>query len=84
MSDLQLANAKAMVRRAVKIIENLMPGISYTTVNVGELNDWLLASRQYTGDSKMECPDCGEVALAPQLGSDEMWECESCHLEVQI
>lgn len=43
----ELANAQAMVRRAQKIIEDLLPGIGYTTVNVGELNDWLLASRDY-------------------------------------
>lgn len=45
--DLKLANAEAMVRRATKLIEDLMPGIGQTVVNVGELNDWLLASREY-------------------------------------
>lgn len=46
----ELANAKAMVRQAIEIIEDLLPGIGYTTVNVGKLNSWLLASRDYNAD----------------------------------
>lgn len=91
-----LANAEVMIRRATKIIEDLLPGIGYTTVNVGELNDWLLASRDYNAslpedrarekrwEKAMRCPDCGEIELVPQIGSDEMWECGSCGIEVQI
>lgn len=96
-TERELANAKAMLRRATKLIEDLLPGIGYTAVNVGELNDWLLASRQYNASTPedrvkerrwsrdpMECPNCKEIELVPQIGSDEMWECNSCHCEVML
>lgn len=90
-----LANAQAMVRRAVSIIEDLLPGVDVTTANIGELNDWLLESRKYNASTPvdrgrekvwykdaMECPNCKEITLVPQWGSDEMWECMDCHCEV--
>ena len=95
--SIELANATAMIRRAIAIIEDLMPGLGHTTVNVGELNDWLLESRKYNASTPidrgrerlwsrdaMECPNCKEITLVPQIGSDEMWECMDCHCEVML
>jgi hypothetical protein len=92
-----LANAEALVRRAVKIIEDLLPGFPKTTADLGEINDWLLASREYNASTPadrvrerrwsrdaMACPNCKEIELVPQIGSDEMWECMSCHCEVML
>lgn len=46
--DLELANAKAMVRTAVELIEDLMPGIGNCVLDVGKLNDFLNNSKEYT------------------------------------
>lgn len=51
---LELANARAMVRQAVKLIEDLLPGFSKTAVHMGQLNDWLLASRAYNVGEEQE------------------------------
>lgn len=89
----ELANTEAMVKRAVALIEDLMPGIGYTVVDMGELNSWLNDSRRYTGipsdkvlyeTQGMECPGCKEIELRRQIGSDEMYECASCGQEVQF
>jgi transposase-like protein len=86
-----------MVKRAIKLIEDLLPGIGQTVVNMGELNSWLNDSREYNASTPidrvretrwskdaMECPNCKEITLVPQLGGDDMWECMDCHCEVQL
>lgn len=46
--DLEIANLKALVRESVEVIEELMPGIPNIVCDIGKLNDFLMASREYT------------------------------------
>ena len=93
--DLELANAYAMIREAIELIEGLLPGFSKTSVNVGKLNDWLLRSRDYNHpgpqwqkdfennlSNAIECPGCKEITLVKTgRRNTDMWECVDCGLE---
>lgn len=80
-----LANAQAMVKTAVEIIEELMPGAGHCVINFARLNDWLNDSKAYTGDVEdtMECPHCKEISLVATRRAN-MYECLGCKMEVQL
>ena len=46
--DLEIANLKALVRESVEVVEDLMPGIPHIVCDFGKLNDFLMASKEYT------------------------------------
>ena len=41
------ANLKALIRDAIDLIEDFCPALGNTTVDVGKLNTWLLATKEY-------------------------------------